>query len=210
MANGQRFIVGCDEVGRGCLAGPVVAVAAMFRWDDEAVARREAMLPFVRDSKMLSAKQRVKAVGFIEDEVLGWAVGEVSPQDIDRINIHQASLLAMRRAVDGLVAKVKFDEPLAVLIDGRFRIPELELDQTAIIDGDADVFSIAAASILAKEYRDTLMRRLHAEEPAYGFDHHVGYATKQHDAAIREHGLTAHHRKSFCAKYLLADSRKNA
>lgn len=207
LSSGEGWVIGCDEVGRGCLAGPVVAAAVLFRWDGEAFSRREPLLRHVRDSKMLSAKQRASALELIHVEAASSAVGIVDSAQIDAVNIHNASLLAMRKAIDGLKRIwLEGAEPV-VLIDGRFGIPSLPFHQRAIVDGDADVFSIAAASIIAKEYRDQFMHELHHELPAYGFDRHVGYATKQHHEAILEQGLTAHHRRSFCGKYLLAQSQ---
>ncbi|MCR4312270.1 MAG: ribonuclease HII, partial [Candidatus Uhrbacteria bacterium] len=137
----------------------------------------------------------------IEQEALAWGIGEVSPAHIDAINIHRASLLAMRLAVDALHTKLADGVRPPVLIDGRFTIPHLSSSQEAIVDGDADIFSIAAASIIAKEHRDALMHRMHDVYPAYGFDRHVGYATKQHREAIFEHGITPEHRVTFCKNF---------
>jgi len=206
LSSGEGWVIGCDEVGRGCLAGPVVAAAVVFRWDPDTFVRRSTLLRYVRDSKMLSAKQRSAALTSIHAEAASFAVGVVEPHEIDTLNIHNASLLAMRKAIDGLERVWTEQSRPLVLIDGRFEIPKLPFAQRAIVDGDADVFSIAAASIVAKEYRDHFMHELHNVLPLYGFDRHVGYATKQHHEAILEHGLTPHHRRSFCGKYLLAQS----
>lgn len=200
FCQGDGFVIGCDEVGRGCLAGPVVAAAVVFDWTAGSFADREPWLDIVRDSKALSPAQRAKADALIRTWVKGFAFGVVSPQTIDRINIHQASLLAMRKAVSKL-SQQGFDAP--VLIDGRFTIPRFQGVQRAIVNGDADVFSIAAASIIAKEFRDRLMERLHEKFPQYGFAKHKGYATRVHREAIAAHGLTGMHRLSFCSDFLV-------
>jgi len=175
---------GCDEAGRGCLAGAVYAAAVILPpgFHNEQL----------NDSKQLTEKQRYALREVIECEALAWAVGVVSPQEIDEINILNASFLAMHRAIDAL--KVR---PQHLLIDGnRFR-PYPGIPHTTVVKGDGKYLSIAAASILAKTYRDDYMLRLHAEYPSYGWDRNKGYPTREHRAAIAEYGATPHHRQSF-------------
>lgn len=175
---------GCDEAGRGCLAGAVYAAAVILPPD----FRNELL----NDSKQLSERQRYDLRPVIQREALAWAVGVVSPQEIDEINILNASFLAMHRAVDAL--KVR---PQHLLIDGnRFR-PYSGIPHTTVVKGDGKYLSIAAASVLAKTYRDDYMLRLHAEYPDYGWDRNKGYPTREHRAAIALHGTTSYHRRSF-------------
>ena len=177
------MICGVDEAGRGPLAGPVVAAAVILD-----PARPIAGLA---DSKKLSAARREKLAGEIRTKALAWHVAEVSVAEIDTLNILQATLLAMQRAVAGLPVM-----PDEALIDGN-RCPPLTMPARAIIGGDATVAEISAASILAKIVRDAGMLALHRDYPQYGFDRHKGYGTAAHLAALREHGPSAHHRKSF-------------
>ena len=175
---------GCDEAGRGCLAGAVYAAAVILPPDF-----RNDLL---NDSKQLTERQRYDLRPVIQREALAWAVGVVSPQEIDEINILNASFLAMHRAVDAL--KVR---PQHLLIDGnRFR-PYPGIPHTTVVKGDGKYLSIAAASVLAKTYRDDYMLRLHAEYPDYGWDRNKGYPTREHRAAIALHGTTPYHRRSF-------------
>ena len=175
---------GCDEAGRGCLAGAVYAAAVILPPD----FRNELL----NDSKQLTERQRYDLRPVIQREALAWAVGVVSPQEIDEINILNASFLAMHRAVDAL--KVR---PQHLLIDGnRFR-PYSGIPHTIVVKGDGKYLSIAAASVLAKTYRDDYMLRLHAEYPDYGWDRNKGYPTREHRAAIALHGTTPYHRRSF-------------
>ncbi len=196
VAAGTLQVIGCDEVGRGCIAGPVVAAAVMFEW-------RRTDRPWltagiaVRDSKTLSRKQRQDADAMIRREALSFAIGVVSAADVDKINIHRASLLAMRRALQKMLTAFP-DEQSKVFVDGRFTIPNVALPQEAIIGGDGKVFSIAAASIIAKEYRDQLLEQLDKKYPVYGFAQHKGYGTKAHYAALAAHGLSPAHRVTFC------------
>ena len=176
-------VCGIDEAGRGPLAGPVVAAAVILD-----PARPIAGL---NDSKKLSAKKRDFLADEIRQHAIAWAVAEASVEEIDRINILQASLLAMRRAVEGL--KI---QPETALIDGN-RCPQLACPAEAIVGGDGKVASIAAASILAKTVRDAGMLVLHAEYPMYGFDRHMGYPTALHLQALREHGPSPVHRRSY-------------
>lgn len=187
LARGVDAIAGCDEVGRGCLAGPVVAASVVMP-----TALRRGWKSIARDSKTLSAKQRKEAESFIKTHAVAWAIGEVDASTIDRINIHHASLLAMRRALAGV------SPDAFVLVDGKFCVPDVPHMQMSVIDGDARCLSIAAASIIAKVYRDELMDHLHAEYPAYGFLRHKGYGTPEHQEALRLHGLTPLHRATFC------------
>ncbi len=175
---------GLDEVGRGCLAGPVVAAAVILPFN--------YAHPILNDSKQLSAKQREKVKLDIERDALAWAIAEVSSTDIDRINILKASFLAMHRAVDALVTR-----PVHLLVDGNRFVPYPMTPHTCIIKGDAHYLSIAAASVLAKVYRDNLMAELGREFPAYGWAHNMGYPTPVHRAAIRQFGPTPYHRMSF-------------
>ncbi|CAN5675363.1 ribonuclease HII [soil metagenome] len=182
--NADVLEAGLDEVGRGCLAGPVVAAAV--------ILPGAYTHPILNDSKQLSHRQRELLKKDIERDALAWAVAEVSHEDIDRINILKASFLAMHRAVDAL-----FIKPEHLLVDGNRFVPYPMIPHTCIIKGDANFLSIAAASVLAKTYRDDLMERLGEEFPAYGWARNVGYPTPIHRAAIREFGPTKYHRMSF-------------
>lgn len=179
-----EFEAGCDEAGRGCLAGSVFAAAVIF---PEGYENAE-----IKDSKKLTAKKRNALREEIERNALAWAVGEVSPQEIDEINILNASILAMHRALDKL--KVR---PQAVIVDGNRFKPYENVPHTTIIKGDGKYLSIAAASILAKTYRDDYMERLAKEYPQYLWDKNKGYPTAEQRNAIREHGITPYHRRSF-------------
>ncbi|MFZ4631617.1 MAG: ribonuclease HII [Patescibacteria group bacterium] len=186
---GHNFIGGVDEAGRGPLAGPVVAACVVidknFKIDSDDLA-------LVADSKKLSAKKREKLFSIIKEKVLAVEIGVVDNLTIDKINILQASFLAMRRAIK----KLKI-EPDYILVDGNFKIPKLEKPQTAIIGGDAKVFCIAAASIIAKVSRDWMMSEIDKEYPEYEFSKHKGYGTKAHFAKIAELGPCPLHRFSF-------------
>lgn len=176
--------VGCDEAGRGCLAGSVYAAAVILPPDYEN--------ELLNDSKKLSAKKRYTLRAEIERDAVAWAVGVVTPEEIDKINILNASFLAMHRALDQL--KVR---PEAVIVDGNRFKPYQELPFTTIVKGDGKYLSIAAASILAKTYRDDYMQVLAKEYPQYDWQSNMGYPTKKHRQAISEHGVTPYHRKSF-------------
>lgn len=182
--NAEAIEAGLDEVGRGCLAGPVVAAAV--------ILPKNYTHPILTDSKQLSRLQREILKKDIERDALAWAVAEVSHEDIDRINILNASFLAMHRAVDILAIK-----PEHLLVDGNRFVPYPMIPHTCIIKGDAHYLSIAAASVLAKTYRDNLMEQLGLEFPAYGWARNVGYPTPVHRAAIRQFGPTKYHRMSF-------------
>ena len=176
--------VGCDEAGRGCLAGSVYAAAVILPPDYEN--------ELLNDSKKLSAKKRYTLRTEIERDAIAWAVGVVTPEEIDKINILNASFLAMHRALDQL--KVR---PEAIIVDGNRFKPYQELPFTTIVKGDGKYLSIAAASILAKTYRDDYMQALAKEYPQYDWQSNMGYPTKKHRKAISEHGVTPYHRKSF-------------
>ncbi len=175
---------GCDEAGRGCLCGPVACAAVILPPDFEC--------PGLDDSKKLTEKKRAALRPVIEENALAWAVVMVEPEEIDRINILQASITGMQRALDRLSLR-----PAHILVDGnRFR-PYGDTPYTTVVKGDATFMSIAAASILAKTHRDELMDRLALEFPQYGWDVNKGYPTKAHREAIAIHGLTPYHRLTF-------------
>ena len=175
---------GCDEAGRGCLAGPVFAAAVVLPTDFRH--------PLLTDSKQLSASQRAELRLVIESSASAFAVASVSPQEIDRINIHNASYLAMHKALDALTQKVEY-----IIVDGNRFIPYHQIPHCCIVKGDGKYLSIAAASILAKTYRDDYMENLATEFPAYGWSQNKGYPTVQHRNAILQHGVTPHHRRTF-------------
>ena len=176
-------VAGVDEVGRGCLAGPVMAGAVILDPD-----RR---IDGLADSKALTAAQRERLHEEITSTAIAWTVVAVSPGEIDRINIHQATLQAMRRAVLALAPL-----PDAVLVDA-FHIPSLAMAQRGVMGGDRRCSAIAAASIVAKVTRDRLMQELHSADPRYGFDRHKGYATADHLTAVARFGYSPQHRRSF-------------
>lgn len=175
---------GCDEAGRGCLAGSVYAAAVIFPKDYE-----NALL---NDSKQLSAKKRYMLREIVERDALAWAVGIVTPEEIDKINILNASILAMHRALDLLSVR-----PEAVIVDGNRFKPYQNLPYSTIVKGDGKYLSIAAASILAKTYRDDYMDGLAEKYPQYDWESNKGYPTKKHREAIKSFGITPFHRKSF-------------
>lgn len=175
---------GCDEAGRGCLAGSVYAAAVILPPDYQN--------ELLNDSKKLTAKKRYALREEIERDAIAWAVGIVTPEEIDKINILNASFLAMHRALDQL--KVR---PQAVIVDGNHFTPYQNLPFTTIVKGDGKYLSIAAASILAKTYRDDYMLSLAEEYPQYDWQSNMGYPTKNHRQAIRQHGITPYHRKSY-------------
>lgn len=175
---------GCDEAGRGCLAGAVYAAAVILPHDFHN--------ELLNDSKQLSEKQRYALREVIEKEAVAWAVGVVTPEEIDKINILNASFLAMHRAIDGL--KVR---PQHLLIDGNRFNKYQNLPHTTIVKGDGKYLSIAAASILAKTYRDDYMKELHEAYPQYDWKGNKGYPTPKHRAAIAQYGITPYHRKTF-------------
>ena len=180
---GFVHVAGVDEVGRGCLAGPVVAGAVILHPDRP--------IRGLADSKLVPPAERERLAGVIVCRALAWAVAEVGPADIDRMAIHRASLESMRRAVMSLAP-----QPDAVLVDA-FRIPALAVAQRGIIHGDRLCASIAAASIVAKVHRDRLMAALDQQDGRYGYARHKGYATPEHLAALERYGYSPHHRRSF-------------
>ncbi len=180
----DKLEAGCDEAGRGCLAGPVVAAAVILPPDFD--------YGILNDSKKLTEKQRKSLRLLIEEKALAWAVGMVSNREIDKVNILNASFLAMNRAVEKLTIK-----PEHLLIDGnRFR-PQSNIPFTCFVKGDARFYPIAAASVLAKTWRDEFMEKIHDEFPQYGWKNNKGYPTKKHRQAIAESGITKYHRLSF-------------
>ena len=176
-------VAGCDEVGRGCLAGPVVAGAVILDPD--------RYIPRLADSKTVTALERERLYDLITRKALAWSVAAVQPEEIDVLNIHRASLEAMRRAVMAIAPL-----PDMIIVDA-FRIPDLQIAQRGVPHGDRRCAAIAAASIVAKVTRDREMQRHHETDPRYGYDRHKGYATADHLAAVALHGYSTLHRRSF-------------
>lgn len=183
-AEGLQHVAGLDEVGRGPLAGPVVAAAVVLRPGGRAIRG-------LRDSKELTALQRERLGGLIRNRAAAWAIGAASVREIDRYNIRGATALALRRALSRLPCPIDH-----VLLDGT-ALPELGRPHEALVDGDARCHSIAAASVLAKLVRDRLMAKLGRRYPAFGWEHNKGYGTPDHLAALDADGPTRHHRRSF-------------
>lgn len=175
---------GCDEAGRGCLAGPVFAASVIFPPDYDH--------PVLNDSKKLSEKQREEIREEIEKHAVTFAVAHVLPEEIDKLNIFKASIVAMHRAIDQLEPK-----PSHLLVDGKYFYPYKDVPHQCIIKGDGKYLSIAAASVLAKTYRDEYMRNIHDKYPHYCWDKNKGYPTRQHREAIIQYGISPFHRKSF-------------
>lgn len=183
--NTEGFIeAGCDEAGRGCLAGPVYAAAV--------ILPPNYQNPLLNDSKQLTMAQRNALRLEIERDALAWSLGVATAQEIDEINILRASILAMHRALDGLALR-----PEHIIVDGNRFTPYPFTPHTTIVKGDGKYLSIAAASILAKTYRDDEMLRLSKDYPQYGWEHNAGYPTAKHRQAIAQHGTTPHHRLTF-------------
>jgi ribonuclease HII len=180
----NKLIAGCDEAGRGCLAGPVVAAAV--------ILPNNFKNKMLNDSKLLSEKKRDLLRKVIEKQATCWALGIVSPAEIDKINILNASFLAMHRAIKKL-----YVEPEFLIIDGNRFNPYQGINHECIIKGDGKYLAIAAASVLAKTYRDNIMKKLADEFPDYNWQNNKGYPTKQHRNAIKKIGISKHHRKSF-------------
>jgi len=180
----HRIEAGCDEAGRGCLAGPVVAASVILppNFDE----------PSLNDSKKLSATQRYRLREIIQQKAICWAIGVIDNQEIDCINILNATFLAMHKAIESLEIK-----PELLLIDGNSFSPYKDIEHHCIIGGDARYSSIAAASVIAKTYRDDLMMGLHKKHPNYSWNTNKGYPTKQHRVAIKQYGTTPFHRLSF-------------
>jgi ribonuclease HII len=179
-----RLEVGTDEAGRGCLAGPVVAAAVILKEDFQ--------YPLLNDSKQLSEKQRQELRPLIEEQALAYAVSFVWQDEIDKINILQSSIIAMHRSIDKLTVAPEF-----IIVDGNKFKKYKDIPHQTIVKGDSKFMSIAAASILAKTYRDEYMEKIHADFPHYNWKQNKGYPTKEHRQIIRELGITEHHRKSF-------------
>jgi len=179
--SGFKLIAGCDEAGRGPLCGPVVAAAVIFK--------NQNFDKTITDSKQMTAQQRAAAYEWITENTI-WAIGQCSPEEIDELNILQASMLAMKRALDALPRQPEF-----ALIDGN-RLPA-GVTGRAVVKGDSKSLSIAAASIVAKEFRDRIMRELSAECPQYGWDKNAGYPTAAHLQAIEKYGINQHYRKTY-------------
>lgn len=184
----QYIEAGCDEVGRGCLCGPVVAAAV--------IIDKKFNHNLINDSKQLNFKTRIELDSYIKENVLDFAIAELSPEFIDQHNILNASIHAMHNALDQLKLK-----PELILVDGNKFHPYNYIPHQCIVKGDTKFLSIAAASILAKNYRDQLMIELHEEFPEYGWNKNMGYATKTHREALKKFGPTKYHRKSFRLDY---------
>ena len=182
--NGLHQVAGVDEVGRGPLAGPVVAVAVVLPEDFDETG--------IDDSKALSPAQRIEIFPRISRDAIAWSVGSIEPAEIDRLNILEATYAAMRQAIDQLPQK-----PQALLVDGKFNLPEVDIPQRAVVEGDRLSVSIGCASILAKEVRDRIMEEYDQTYPEYGFARHKGYATAEHLEALTRLGPTPIHRWSF-------------
>ncbi len=236
LKQGYNYVIGCDEVGRGCLAGPVVAAAVIFNHSSG-----PKWLSQINDSKKLSPEKREYLCEKIKLHAL-WSIGEVSSEVVDEINIHNASLLAIKKAIEGLMSvpipeffralsekypgsssllssgsllhpshKASADtvggrggtRELFLSVDGKFKVPGLDMDQEAIIEGDGKILSIAAASIVAKVYRDDLMKNFDNQYSGYEFARHKGYATEYHRSMVLKHGLSPIHRVTFCQNLLV-------
>ncbi len=199
---GYRYIVGCDEAGRGSLAGPVVAGAVILNPKHvKKFFNAPSWYREITDSKLLRPKERTRLAELIKEHALAWSIAEIPAATIDAINIHHASLLAMQEAVTAIFAKRDSHattKNFFVAVDGKFIIPEIEIMQRPIVHGDREVLSISAASILAKVHRDELMVKLHAQFPEYNFAQHKGYATVEHRQALKQFGLSSEHRVTFC------------
>lgn len=179
-----KIEAGCDEAGRGCLAGPVVAAAVVFK--------KGFKSEWINDSKQLSEKKRKEARIYIEEQALDWSVAFVGPEKIDEINILNASILAMHLALDGLKNTPEF-----IAVDGNRFKNYKNIPHQCLVKGDANYLNIAAASILAKTYRDEWMEKMHEEYPYYNWKKNKGYPTKEHRNGIRKYGACLHHRNSF-------------
>jgi ribonuclease HII len=197
---GVGLVVGCDEVGRGALAGPVVAAAVAWSRDADWLSECPD-LRGVADSKVLSARTRELLTVCIKRYALAFGVASVSARVVDKINIHEASLLAMARAVKKLHVQLNAPEKnTLVFVDGKFVLKDFRGDQQAVVGGDANIFSIAAASVIAKVWRDRYMVQLGSMFPGYGFEVHKGYGTPAHIAQVKALGLCDQHRKTFCSR----------
>ena len=187
ISQGRKLVCGVDEVGRGPLAGPVVCAAVIMPVDD--------VIEGVDDSKKLTAKRREKLAEEIKQKAIAWAICRVEPQVIDQINILEATRLCMKNAIESLDPSPDF-----VIVDGNMTL-DITIPQKYLIKGDANSYSIGAASIIAKVYRDVLMAEYAKDYPQYGFERHAGYGTAAHIQAIKDYGLTPIHRRSFTTKW---------
>jgi ribonuclease HII len=214
IGEGYDFVAGCDEVGVSPLAGPVVAAACIL--DPESVGRYRTKSKWyyrVRDSKTTNESERQILLKEILEHTVAYGVGVVWHEEIDALNIHHASLKAMRLANEELLQKIekikntdiKSPQKILLFIDGRFKIPNLPVDQKTVVAGDSEILSISAASIIAKVHRDNIMRELDSKFPEYGFKNHKGYNTREHQEAIKKFGATPFHRRSFFQKGWLRD-----
>jgi len=201
FALGYKLIGGLDEAGRGPLAGPVAAACVICKYDHEISPE---LIKEVKDSKKLSEKKREKLFGLIYENVFEVGIGTCDQETIDRINILEATFLAMKKAIGALKNKPEF-----IVLDGKFPLPNTSLKQKAIIGGDNLVFSIAAASIIAKVTRDRIMYKYHEQYPVYGFDKHKGYGTAFHMEQLLKYGPSPIHRKSFAPVSDFYKNRKN-
>lgn len=200
IQNGFDFVVGCDEVGAGPLAGPVVAAACILKSETIGDDRTEDSWYYrVRDSKTVSEKERETLALCIKENCVCFAIAEASPEEVDTLNIHNASLLAMQRAVSALLKQLQTQDQnkVFIFVDGKYKIKGVTLEQEPVISGDSEILSIAAASILAKVHRDELLRNIDKVFPKYGFAKHKGYGTKEHIQAIQKNGVLDIHRRSF-------------
>lgn len=212
LGSGYDFVIGCDEVGVGPVAGPVVAAACVIEPSSVNGYRSKNKWYYrIRDSKTTYEHERGPLKDLVCQNCIVQSVALVEPDEIDQINIYQASHKAMRLAVMNVIEELKKDASkdvkILLLIDGRSSLKDLTADgvvisQQAVIDGDAKVLSISAASIIAKVYRDEILERLHQEFPKYAWDKNKGYNTKEHKMAIEKWGITKYHRKSFLKKYI--------
>lgn len=197
LNKGYQFVIGIDEVGRGPLAGPVVVSAVILK-NKELLSSDLKELNFIRDSKTLSEKQRENLFDFIQENFFV-GLGLCDHETIDRMNILEASFLAMKKAIAELTKNIKHDteQKIIIVVDGNKKIPNLSMEQRAIVGGDKIVKSISAASIIAKVTRDRMMKKFHEKYPEYGFDKHKGYGTKFHVDALLKNGPCQIHRKTF-------------
>lgn len=199
---GFTHILGVDEVGRGSLAGPVVATAVLIDTSAIDLLKGLTWTTEITDSKQLTPATRERLSQSLFDFGINYATSFVSPAQVDMLNIHRASLLAMHKAVQGVLKKLSNNSKIFLYIDGRFSLPNVEVDREAVIGGDAKVFTISTASIIAKVQRDSFMVELSHKFPNYAFAQHKGYGTKQHITALKKFGLCDVHRQTFCKKYV--------
>ncbi len=204
--SGHSIIVGCDEVGRGALAGPIVAAAVAISTKSLVPsaklgrAKKDWWGNKVNDSKLLTAREREELAIHIKHFSVAFGVASISPSKIDKINIHEANLLALHLAVEKLHMQLssKVRNNTYVLVDGKFILPNWQGEQRAVVDGDAKIFSIAVASIIAKTFRDRYMMKQDKKFPKFGFAKHKGYGTLEHRTALVRNGLSKIHRQTFC------------